>query len=299
MWLFRKGPSLSSASARPVHVDDQTRVSRLLRDGGRRYYGLAGDELVSLLSAGQGVALSAGEELLAVALVSLPTERTCWLRGVAIVDGVEPREALAALIPALHAELVSRGMCELYYAGDEAADTWLAPALRAHGYTQATEVVVYEKRDLGVPHFGNPDVQVRPATSVDMAEVIRLDRACFEPQWTKDDSILGPALAHGPLFILAEVAGAIAGYAYATSHFGGRLIHLVRIAVEPRYRGARVGTRLLAAVVSFATAQGATVITLNTQAYNAHAQRLYRWFGFEPTGERQIVLRHELEIRGE
>lgn len=294
MWLFRKSPSLSSAGARPLHADDQTKVSRLLRDGGRRYYGLAGDELLSLLSAGQGVALSAGDELLAAALVSWPTERTCWLRGVALAEGVDTRDGLAALFPALHAELRGRGVSEIYYAGDEAADVWLLPALRAQGYAQVTEVVVYEKRELSVPDFGNPDVRVRAATSVDMAEVMRLDRACFEPQWTKDDSILGPAIAYGPLFILAEVDGATAGYAYATSHFGGRLIHLVRIAVSPRHRGARIGIRLLAAVVSFAAAQGATAITLNTQAYNAHAQRLYRWFGFEPTGERQIVLRHEL-----
>jgi ribosomal protein S18 acetylase RimI-like enzyme len=294
MWLFRKSPNLSGASARPVCDDDLTKVSRLLRDGGRHYYGLAGGELPSLLSAGQGVALCIGEDLLAVALISWPAKDTCWLRGLALAEGVDLRAGVDLLIPALHAELASRGVRDIYYAGDEAVDAWLAPALQANGYTQATEVVVYEKRDLSIPDFGNLDVRVRTAAGVDIAEVMRLDHACFEPQWTKDDTILGPAIIQGPLFVLAEIDAAVVGYAYATSHFGGRLLHLVRIAVDPEHQGRQIGVRLLAAVTTFAVSQGATVITLNTQAYNVHAQRLYSWFGFAPTGERQSVLRGQL-----
>jgi ribosomal protein S18 acetylase RimI-like enzyme len=269
-------------------------VSRLLRDGGRHYYGLAGGELPSLLSAGLGVALCVGEDLLAVAVVSWPAEDTCWLRGLALAEGVDLRAGVDLLIPALHVELAGRRVRDMYYAGDEAADTWLTPALQPHGYTLATEVIVYEKRDLIIPDFGNADVRVRTAVGVDIAEVLRLDHACFEPQWTKDDTLLGPAISQGPLFIMAEIDAAAVGYAYATSHFGGRLIHLVRIAVDPQQQGRQIGVCLLAAVTTFAINQGATMITLNTQAYNTRAQRIYRWFGFAPTGERQSVLRCQL-----
>jgi ribosomal protein S18 acetylase RimI-like enzyme len=277
-----------------VRDEDLTKVSRLLRDGGRHYYGLAGNELSALLSAGQGVALCVGEDLLAVALASWPAKDTCWLRGLALAEGIDLYAGGDFLIPAFHAELAGRGVRDIYYAGDEAVDAWLAPALKAHGYAQATEVVVYEKRDLSIPGSGNADVRVRAAASVDMAEVLRLDHVCFEPQWTKDDTILGPALIQGPFFVLAEIDGAAVGYAYATSHFGGRLLHLVRIAVDPQQQGRQIGVRLLAAVTTFAVTQGATVITLNTQAYNVHAQRLYSWFGFVPTGERQSILRRQL-----
>ncbi|MEI7643902.1 MAG: GNAT family N-acetyltransferase [Chloroflexales bacterium] len=294
MWLFRKNPNLSNASARPVRGDDLTKVSRLLRDGGRHYYGLTGGELPLLLEAGQGAVLSAGEDLLAVALVSCPAEATCWLRGMVLAEGVDLHAGVDRVVPALHAELAGRGVNDIYYAGDEATDAWLAPTLQSHGYAHTTEVVVYEKRDLDIPDFGNPDVRVRTATGVDLAEVLRLDRVCFEPQWTKDDTILGPAIIQGPLFLVAEIDGAMVGYAYATSHFSGRLIHLVRIAVDPRQQGRQIGVHMLAAVTTFAMAQGATVITLNTQAYNTHAQRLYRWFGFAPTGERQSILRRRL-----
>ncbi|MBX0327709.1 GNAT family N-acetyltransferase [Oscillochloris sp. ZM17-4] len=294
MRLFRKSYDLSRAAARPVHADDLNRVSRLLRDGGRRYYGLSGSELPSLLGAGQGTVLAIGDEIIAVALVSWPADHICWLRSLALAEGVDLRAGIAALLTALHTDLARRQVAAVYYAGDEAADSWILPELLAQGYAQDTEVVVYEKRDLDIPSFGNPDVRVRAATGVDMAEVLRLDYACFEPQWTKDDGIFGPAILSGPLFLIAEIDDQVLGYAYATSHFGGRLIHLVRIAVEPRRQGSQIGVRLLAAVISFASAQGATMITLNTQAYNAHAQRLYRWFGFAPTGERQCVLRRQL-----
>ena len=50
----------------------------------------------------------------------------------------------------------------------------------------------------------------------------------------------------------------------------------------------------LADLVEFARARGADVVTLNTQAHNMPAQRLYEWFGFRRTGEQQTVLKYNL-----
>lgn len=290
MWLFRKSQDISRAVTRPVTAGDLTAISRLLRDGGRRYYGLTGGDLPALLADGNGVALEQGGELWGVALNSWPVRTTGWLRAVALAEGVEVRAGVEALIPPLHAALAARGISRVYFGGDEAAEGWLAPALTAQGYIPDTEVVVYEKSNLAIPDGGNLDVQVRPVEAVDLAEVLRIDAACFEPQWAKDDTVLGPAVEQGPYFVLAELGDEAVGYAYATSHFGGRLVHLVRIAVDPARRGERVGVRLLADVVAFAEEMGASMVTLNTQAYNSGAQRLYRWFGFAATGERQPVL---------
>jgi ribosomal protein S18 acetylase RimI-like enzyme len=291
MWLFRKSLDLSRAAPRIVADDDLTAVSRLLRDGSRRYYGLAGSDLPGLLADGRGAALAADGELWGVAVVGWPAHDACWLRGVALAEGVEPRPALALLLPALHQALAGRGISRIYFAGDETTDGWLAPLLRAAGYRSDTEVIVYEKQGLDIPDGGNPEVRIRPVGAADLAAVLRIDETCFEPQWQKDDTILAPAIEQGPYFVLAELAGEPVGYAYATTHFGGRLVHLVRIAVDPRSRGERVGVRLLADLVAFAEENGAMTLTLNTQAYNIKAQRLYRWFGFAATGERQTVLR--------
>lgn len=294
MWLFRKGVDISRFSPRTVTADDLHPVARLLRDGVRRHHGLGGDSLPALLSGGHGVVLDAGDELYGVALVSTPTGATCWLRAVALADAVELNAAMSLLIAALHRVLLARGIRQIFFAGDEVADDWLTTALQAHGYLSDTEVLVYEKSHLDIPDQGNPAVQVRPATDVDLPSVMRVDQECFEPQWTKGDALLGPALEQGPYFVVAELDHELVGYAYATTHFAGRLVHLVRIAVAPQHRGARIGVRLLADLVAFAAEQQASTLTLNTQAYNLSAQRLYRWFGFTPTGERQVVFRCDL-----
>jgi ribosomal protein S18 acetylase RimI-like enzyme len=155
-------------------------------------------------------------------------------------------------------------------------------------------VVVYEKRELGIPSQGNQAVRVRRALPVDLPAVLAVDRACFDPQWNKDEGIIGPALIETPYFVAAELDGALIGYAFVTKHFGGRLIHLVRIAVLPQYQGQAIGARLLAEVIAYARSCNADVVTLNTQVDNIAAQRLYEWFGFRRTGEQQIVLRFDL-----
>jgi ribosomal protein S18 acetylase RimI-like enzyme len=68
----------------------------------------------------------------------------------------------------------------------------------------------------------------------------------------------------------------------------------VRIAVLPSQQGRAIGVRLLAEVIAFARTRGASTLTLNTQAHNLRAQRLYEWFGFHRTGEQQTVLRYDL-----
>jgi [ribosomal protein S18]-alanine N-acetyltransferase len=294
MWPFRKSLDLGRAVARPVTSDDLSAVSRLLRDGGRRYYGLAGSDLPAVLAAGQGVALDAAGDLLGLALASWPAGATCWLRAVALAEGADARAGVEALLGPLHRALAARGLASIYFSGDEGAEGWLPGSLAALGYAHDTEVVVYEKQQHAIPDEGNPEAQLRPVRPADLAAVLRIDAACFEPHWTKDDTVLGPAVEHGPYFMLAELHGQPAGYAYATTHFGGRLVHLVRIAVDPAFRGQRVGVRILADLVAYAEETGASTITLNTQAYNLGAQRLYRWFGFVSTGERQLVLRRRL-----
>jgi ribosomal protein S18 acetylase RimI-like enzyme len=93
---------------------------------------------------------------------------------------------------------------------------------------------------------------------------------------------------------VAEFGGELVGYAFLTGHQGGRLYHLVRIAVAPGYQGRGIGVRLLAEVVDYCSSRRAHVLTLNTQADNHTAQRLYEWFGFTRNGDHQIVMGCEL-----
>jgi ribosomal protein S18 acetylase RimI-like enzyme len=294
--LFRRQFNLTQASVRPSDATDVPAVSRLLSYGWRRFIGLGTEQLAALLTAGNGMVLTIDDAMLGALIASWPSEQVCWLRVAAFTQGVGASEALDCLLPAFHQHLHSRGITTMYYAGDSSSDAWLVPALTHRGYALDTEVIVYENTQLQIPHVGNREVRIRQTLLTDLSAVLAVDRASFRPEWLKDDRILGPAIITGPLFMVAELNGLIVGYVYATSHMAGRLVHLVRIAVNPQYRGMQIGVRLLAQVVDFARNQGAVSLTLNTQANNLAAQTLYERFGFERTGERQPILCSKLVL---
>jgi ribosomal protein S18 acetylase RimI-like enzyme len=294
MRFFRRSLDLSLAVPRAATPDDLTAISRLLTSSAHRFVGFPGGNLPALLASAPAAVLAADREIWAAAIAGWQAEATSWIRGLALADGLFVGPTLDLLLPAFHDLLRASGVRTLFYAGDEAADLWIQPALTKRGYLHETNVVVYEKSGHDVPSHGSPDVRIRRAQTVDLPAILEVDRACFDPQWIKDESIVGPAIFEVPFFVVAELAGQLVGYAFATMHFDGRLIHLVRIAVLPERQGQAIGVRLLAEVIGFAHLRGAGVVTLNTQAHNRGAQRLYEWFGFRRTGEQQAVLRFDL-----
>jgi len=294
MRIFRRSLDLSLANPREATPADLSGISRLFRNSTHRFLGFPSTELPTMLSSVPTMLLVAGDEISAAAIGGWRTDAVIWLRGLALANNLPLGSGLDSLLPPFHALLRSLAVRRLFYAGDEAADTWLQPALRERGYVYDTEVVVYEKRELSVPAWGNQEVRVRPAEAVDLPAVLAVDQACFDPQWGKDEGIIGPAIFESPFFIVAELNGAVVGYAFVTIHFGGRLVHLVRIAVHPSHQRREIGVRLLAEITAHARAVGAGSVTLNTQANNTSAQRLYEWFGFRRTGEVQTVLRFDL-----
>lgn len=291
MHLFRRSLDISRSVARAASEADIGGVSRLFRNSAHRFMSFSGADLSALLAGAPCALLAADGEIWAAAIGGWRAESTTWLRGLALADGLPVGVALDRLLPLLYEQLRALGVRLLFYAGDEMADAWVQPELQARGYLRDTRVVVYEKRDLELPASGNPEVRVRPVQPVDLRTVLAIDQASFDPQWHKDQGVLGPAISEVPFFVVAELGGEPVGYAFATKHFGGRLVHLVRIAALPHVRGRGVGVRLLAEVVQFGRTCGADVLTLNTQEDNAVAQRLYEWFGFRRTGEQQTVLR--------
>lgn len=294
MRLFRRSPDLSLAAARAAVPDDLGAISRLMRHSAHRYTSYPQPHLPSLLNGAAALVLGAPGEVWAAAVAGWSIEGTTWLRVLALTDGLPLGPSLDAVLPPFHDLLRARAVRQLFYAGDEASDAWLQPALTSRAYVRETDVVVYEKAALDIPARGSQRVRVRQAEAVDLPAIQAIDQACFAAQWNKDEGVLGAAIFEVPYFVVAEQAGRLVGYAFATSHFGGRLVHLVRIAALPEVQGQAIGVRLLAEVVEFARACGANSLTLNTQAHNTRAQRLYEWFGFRRTGEQQTVLRYDL-----
>ncbi|HEU4329095.1 MAG TPA: GNAT family N-acetyltransferase [Roseiflexaceae bacterium] len=294
MPFFRRPIDIQNSLARPAGPADVSPIARLLRDSAHRFLA-AGTNLSSLLGQTPALLLCSGTSVWGAAVAGWPADGVTWLRALVVADEAPMGPAMDALLPPFHSLLRDQGIGSVFYAGDLSADSWALPTLQAHGYSRATEVIVYEKRQLDVPSTGNEQARVRRAQAVDLPDVLAIDAACFEPQWYKDESVLGPAImGEAPFFVVAELEGRMVGFAFATSHFGGRLVHLVRIAVHPDWQGHALGVRLLTEVTDYARSLGADSLTLNTQLENHTAQRLYEWFGFRRTGERQTVLRYTI-----
>jgi [ribosomal protein S18]-alanine N-acetyltransferase len=290
MFSRRHTMNPADATPRPTALEDHGALARLLANARRHYLAVGSEELPALLAEEPGVALARGDALWAAAVGERIAAQVAWLRALALADGLPPDSGLDALMRAYHDQLRAAGVAQSYYSGSDLSDGWLRAALLGRGYTRHTEVVVYEKIRLDTPVAGSTAVTLRRATPADLATILALDKACFDVQWHKDRRALGPALVSAPCFLLAELDGAPVGYAFATSHYGGRLVHLVRIAVLPAMQGQGIGARLLAEVVGHARGSCADIVTLNTQADNTPSQRLYERFGFRRTGERQTIL---------
>ncbi len=276
--------------ARAANPGDQGPIARLLSFPQFSYLAVASAEIPELLAEGAGVVAESDGQVCAALIAELVDDEVAWLRVASAGRERAVQQTMLALIDALNALLRARGVRRLLIANGAFSDLWLRQALQARGFAAADDVLVYETERLVPPARGDATIDVRRATAADLATAIAIDHAAFAPDWYKRGRALEPALGEAPLFVIAERAGRPIGYAFVTAHFGGRLVHLVRIAVLPDERGRGVGVRLLAEVMDYAAAVRANVVTLNTQAANASARRLYEWFGFRLTGERQEVL---------
>lgn len=294
MPLFRRSIDLSQAHVRVATIADRVSIERLIRDSTRCFIAFPRSELSVLLASMSSAVLGTNDQVFGAAIGGWCTHTTTWLRGLVLANGVPVGDALDRLLPSFHTLLQAQDIVQVFYAGDERTDAWLLSDLVARGYVRDTDVMVYENRSFQVPSVGSQAVQVRRAEVSDLPRVLEVDHLCFAPEWVKATSLIAPALTTSPFFIVAELSGQVVGYAFVTSHFGGRLVHLVRIAVVSSQRHQAIGVRLLAEVTMFAQSIGATSLTLNTQANNIGAQRIYEWFGFRYTGERQPVLRFTL-----
>lgn len=103
-----------------------------------------------------------------------------------------------------------------------------------------------------------------------------------DASWKESLAAADPVL---DLPLVAEVDGIPAGLVWgridATDHAVARLYQMW---VDPACRGLGLGRRLLAAVMDWAVGRGARQLCLGVTRGNAGAERLYRGFGFVPTG---------------
>jgi ribosomal protein S18 acetylase RimI-like enzyme len=217
--------------------------------------------------------------------LSVGPEIVARIQVFALLDGWSVRESLAALLPLVRRVLARNGVETLAFIGMRG---WLLEGLLANGFRHVNTILTMQKTDLRVPDPGNARVVVRPASQADIAEILAIDEAAFEPLWRNTEDTLVRHLTECPHFVVARLEGKAVGYQYLG--LTGRHGHLTRIAVHPEHYGRQIGVRLLADAVRYFRRRRVYGVTLNTQRDNYRARRLYEWFGFKVIGQEAQVL---------
>ena len=147
------------------------------------------------------------------------------------------------------------------------------------------------------------EIVIRDATEADMADVQRIyahhvltGLATFEEVPPTVDEMLGrraAVLAAGLPYLVAEVDGCVAGYAYATSYRPRPAYrHTIEdsVYVSEALRGRRIGAALLQALIARAEAgPWRQMLAVIGNSGNAGSIALHRRMGFEPVGTLRSV----------
>jgi len=112
----------------------------------------------------------------------------------------------------------------------------------------------------------------------DIPRVVQIERASFPTPWPPEAYRREIRENRSACYLVARCGEEIVGYA------GMWVIleeaHITTIAVDPQWRGQKIGERLLVALIDAARERGAKWVTLEVRKSNHIAQRLYRKYGF-------------------
>jgi GNAT superfamily N-acetyltransferase len=142
---------------------------------------------------------------------------------------------------------------------------------------------------------------IRPARDDDYPAFVRLFGELHIPDPTPSVARFVEHLR--PRMLVAHVDEEVIGY--ATWRAYGETVHIPNVAVDPSWRGHRVGQLLLEHIRDLARAEGCTRWYLNVKAENTSARRLYERCGFTLaheswalaiTWQRALALPHDLAL---
>jgi [ribosomal protein S18]-alanine N-acetyltransferase len=128
-------------------------------------------------------------------------------------------------------------------------------------------------------------VHVVPMRRRHVRSVLRIEQQVYPRPWTASLFLSELVLRSTRAYFVARVGRDVAGY-------GGLMMtaddgHVTTIAVDPRWQGRQIGTRLLLALAREAIEREARSLTLEVRLSNKPAQELYRKFAFGPVGVRK------------
>lgn len=134
-----------------------------------------------------------------------------------------------------------------------------------------------------LPQSGST-VEFRGMRLEDVAAITEIEHEAFTSPWTREAFVNELTNNHFARYLVMVKDGEIIGYS------GMWVIideaHVTNIAVRSDYQGKKLGSLLLSELQKVAVFCGARRMTLEVRVSNERAQRMYRKFGFEPSGIR-------------
>ena len=136
------------------------------------------------------------------------------------------------------------------------------------------------------------DFELERMTEHDLLEVVDIEEACGLSRWGWEGYHAELREEESALMIVARLPargraggrGRIIGFISARQ--SADELHINNVAVRHEYRRRRIGTALLAAVLSEGKGRGAARAFLEVRASNGPAQLLYARHGFAPAARR-------------
>ncbi len=119
----------------------------------------------------------------------------------------------------------------------------------------------------------------------DLDRIMEIEEKTFNPPWSREAFLLELTKNLLAKYIVAEVDGLVVGY-------GGIWLiidegHVTNIAVDEKYRGKGIGSKILEGLIQLCADRNMIAMTLEVRKSNEVAQALYRKYGFKEYGIRK------------
>jgi [ribosomal protein S18]-alanine N-acetyltransferase len=122
------------------------------------------------------------------------------------------------------------------------------------------------------------DIELSRMRRRHLRRVLAIESQVYPRPWSMSLFLSELAQRSTRSYIVAKHQGHVVGY--AGMMFTGREAHVTNIAVDPRWHGRKIGSRLLLKLVIEAIARGTDTISLEVRVSNKGAQAMYEKFGF-------------------
>jgi ribosomal-protein-alanine acetyltransferase len=137
-----------------------------------------------------------------------------------------------------------------------------------------------DRRVSGRQDRSSRDIAIRPAEASDVDALLAIENAAFTTDRLERRNFRHAVRSPTMICLVACTAGEVLGYGIVERRRNAAAARLTSIAVNPQGAGHGLGTRLLEAMETKATAAGAQRMRLEVRADNAIARKLYDRAGY-------------------